>query len=155
MSRPSLLRWRPVSRRIDRARDGEDWIENRRAPQLDEAQFLLASLCEQLHERLQQDGTPPRTVINLTVARGHQAIRDDIGGLGEASPDQKNQCRESGLSQATPRLKPLIAFGEFFLQKLIAGPAQPKPLPWFAAVETLQREQDLARLTPQRGLVAA
>jgi len=45
------------------------WIENRRAPQPDEAQLLLAALCEQLHERLQQDGTPPRTVINLTAAQ--------------------------------------------------------------------------------------
>ena len=45
------------------------WIENRRAPQPDEAQLLLAALREQLHERLQQDGTPPRTVINLTAAQ--------------------------------------------------------------------------------------
>jgi len=45
------------------------WIGSRRAPQPDEAQLLLAALCEQLHERLQQDGTPPRTVINLTAAQ--------------------------------------------------------------------------------------
>jgi hypothetical protein len=49
------------------------WIERRRAvrdcqPQRDEVQLLLALLCEQMHERLQQDGTPPRTVINLTAA---------------------------------------------------------------------------------------
>ena len=49
------------------------WIEGRRAvrvrqPQPDEVHSLLALLCEQLHERLQQDGTPPRTVINLTAA---------------------------------------------------------------------------------------
>ena len=49
------------------------WIEGRRAvrvrqPQPDEVQALLALLCEQLHERLQQEGTPPRTVINLTAA---------------------------------------------------------------------------------------
>ena len=49
------------------------WIEGRRAvrerqPQPHEVQALLALLCEQLHERLQQDGTPPRTVINLTAA---------------------------------------------------------------------------------------
>jgi len=50
------------------------WIEGRRAvrerqPQPDEVQALLALLCEQLHERLQRDGTPPRPVINLTAAR--------------------------------------------------------------------------------------
>ena len=50
------------------------WIEGRRTvrerqPQPDEAQALLALLCEQLHERLQRDGTPPRPVINLTAAR--------------------------------------------------------------------------------------
>jgi len=49
------------------------WIEGQRAvrvrqPQPDEVQALLALLCEQLHERLQQEGTPPRTVINLTAA---------------------------------------------------------------------------------------
>ena len=76
MSRPSPLRWRPVPQPfatiegIDRAlATASDWIENRRAPQPDEAQLLLAALCEQLHERLQQDGTPPRTVINLTAAQ--------------------------------------------------------------------------------------
>ena len=44
-------------------------IENRHALQPDEAQLLLAALCEQLHERLEQDGTPPRTVINLTAGQ--------------------------------------------------------------------------------------
>jgi len=39
-----------------------------RQPQRDEVQALLALLCEQLHDRLQQDGMPPRTVINLTAA---------------------------------------------------------------------------------------
>jgi hypothetical protein len=29
-------------------------------------QQLLTLLCEHLHEHLQQDETPPRTVINLT-----------------------------------------------------------------------------------------
>jgi hypothetical protein len=43
------------------------WRADRRAqPQPDEAQLLLAALCEQLHERPEQDGTPPRAVINLT-----------------------------------------------------------------------------------------
>ena len=40
-----------------------------RQPQRDEVQQLLALLCERLHERLQQDGTPPRTVINLTAGQ--------------------------------------------------------------------------------------
>ena len=72
MSRPSPLRWRPVPQPfatiegIDRALHR---IENRHAPQPDEAQLLLAALCEQLHERLEQDGTPPRTVINLTAGQ--------------------------------------------------------------------------------------
>jgi hypothetical protein len=53
------------------------WIEGRRVvrerqPQLDEVQALLALLCEQLHERSQQDGTPPRTVINLTAGQWHE-----------------------------------------------------------------------------------
>ena len=50
-------------------------IENRRASQPDEAQLLLAALCEQLHERLEQDGTPPRTVINLTAGRWHEVTK--------------------------------------------------------------------------------
>jgi hypothetical protein len=58
------------------------WIEGRRAmsdrqPQRDEAQLLLAALCEQLHERLQQDGTPPRTVINLTAGQWHRSASDE------------------------------------------------------------------------------
>jgi hypothetical protein len=51
------------------------WIEARRAPQPDEAQLLLAALCEQLHERLQQDGTPPRAVINLTAGQWHEVTK--------------------------------------------------------------------------------
>jgi hypothetical protein len=51
------------------------WIENLRAPQPDEAQLLLAALCEQLHERLEQDGTPPRTVINLTAGQWHKVTK--------------------------------------------------------------------------------
>ena len=51
------------------------WIENLRAPQPDEAQLLLAALCEQLHERLEQDGTPPRTVINLTAGQWHEVTK--------------------------------------------------------------------------------
>ena len=61
---------------IDRAlATASDWIENRRAPQPDEAQLLLATLCEQLHERLQQDRTPPRTVINLTAGQWHEVTK--------------------------------------------------------------------------------
>ena len=46
------------------------WIEDRwdaRAARLerDEMQRLLTLLCEHLHEHLQQDEPPPRTVINL------------------------------------------------------------------------------------------
>ena len=46
-----------------------------RQPQRDEVQQLLALLCEQLHERLQQDGTPPRTVINLTAGQWHEVTK--------------------------------------------------------------------------------
>ena len=46
-----------------------------RQPQRDEAQALLALLCEQLHERLQRDGTPPRTVINLTAGQWHEVTK--------------------------------------------------------------------------------
>jgi len=42
-----------------------------------------------------------------------------------------------------------------FLRKSVASRSQPKPLPRLAAVETLQREQDLTRLPPKRGLIAA
>jgi predicted methyltransferase len=55
------------------------WIEDRREvrdqPQRDEVQLLLALLCEQMHERLQRDGTPPRTVINLTAGQWHEVIK--------------------------------------------------------------------------------
>jgi hypothetical protein len=56
------------------------WIEDRRAvrerqPQRDEVQLLLALLCEQLHEGLQQDGTPPRTIINLTAGQWHEVTK--------------------------------------------------------------------------------
>jgi hypothetical protein len=44
-------------------------------PQRDEAQVLLALLCEQLHDRLQRDGTPPRTVINLTAGQWHEVTK--------------------------------------------------------------------------------
>jgi hypothetical protein len=46
-----------------------------RQPQPDEAQLLLAALCEQLHERLEQTGTPPRTVINLTAGQWHEVTK--------------------------------------------------------------------------------
>jgi len=52
------------------------WRADRRAqPQRDEAQALLALLCEQLHERLQRDGTLPRTVINLTAGQWHEVTK--------------------------------------------------------------------------------
>ena len=57
------------------------WIEGRRCavrerqPQPDEVQALLALLCEQLHERLQQDDTPPRTVINLTAGQWREVSK--------------------------------------------------------------------------------
>ena len=52
------------------------WSEARRAardrqPQRDEAQLLLALLCE----RLQRDDTPPRTVINLTAEQWHEVTK--------------------------------------------------------------------------------
>ena len=58
-------------------RRGEFWLKRWRAdrraqPQRDEAQALL---CEQLHERLQRDGTPPRTVINLTAGQWHEVTK--------------------------------------------------------------------------------
>ena len=37
--------------------------------------LLLALLCERLHERLQQDGAPPRTVINLTAGQRHEVTK--------------------------------------------------------------------------------
>ena len=46
-----------------------------RRPQRDEVQQLLALLCEQLHERLQQDDTPPRTVINLTAGQWREVSK--------------------------------------------------------------------------------
>jgi hypothetical protein len=46
-----------------------------RQPQRDEVQQLLALLCERLHERLQQDGTPPSTVINLTPGQWHEVTK--------------------------------------------------------------------------------
>ena len=46
-----------------------------RQPQRVEVQQLLALLCERLHERLQQDGTPPRTVINLTAGQWHEVTK--------------------------------------------------------------------------------
>ena len=49
--------------------------ERDRQPQPDEAQALLALLCEQLHERLQQDDTPPRTVINLTAGQWREVSK--------------------------------------------------------------------------------
>jgi predicted nucleic acid-binding Zn ribbon protein len=56
------------------------WIEDRwnaRAAraQPDELRQLLTLLCEQLHERLQQDGTPPRIVINLTAGQWHDVTK--------------------------------------------------------------------------------
>jgi hypothetical protein len=46
-----------------------------RQPQRDEVQRLLALLCERLHERLQQDGTPRRTVINLTAGQWQEVTK--------------------------------------------------------------------------------
>ena len=66
---------------VDRAHEAAlHWIEDRRTvrdrqPQPDEAQLLLALLCEQLHERLERDGTPPRTVINLTAGQWHEVTK--------------------------------------------------------------------------------
>jgi hypothetical protein len=48
------------------------WRAMRERPsQRDEVQQLLALLCE----RLQQDGTPPRTVINLTAGQWHEVTQ--------------------------------------------------------------------------------
>ena len=46
-----------------------------RQPQRDEVQQLLALLCERLHERLERDGTPPRTVINLTAGQWQEVTQ--------------------------------------------------------------------------------
>jgi hypothetical protein len=56
------------------------WIEGRRTvrarqPQPDKAQALLTLLCEQMHDRLQRDDTPPRTVINLTAGQWHEVTK--------------------------------------------------------------------------------
>ena len=50
-------------------------VHNQVQPQRDEVQQLLALLCERLHERLQQDGTPPRTVITLTAGQWHEVTK--------------------------------------------------------------------------------
>jgi hypothetical protein len=44
----------------------EQWDARAARPQPGEMQQLLTLLCEHLHDQLQQDETPPRTVINLT-----------------------------------------------------------------------------------------
>jgi hypothetical protein len=59
------------------------WIEDRwnartARAQPDEVQALLALLCERLHERLRQDGTPPRTVIHLTAGQWHQVTKRQV-----------------------------------------------------------------------------
>ena len=46
-----------------------------RRPQRDEVQQLLALLCERLPERLERDGAPPRTVINLTSGQWHEVTK--------------------------------------------------------------------------------
>jgi N-acetylglutamate synthase/N-acetylornithine aminotransferase len=46
-----------------------------RQSQRDEVQQLLALLCERLHEQLERDGTPPRTVINLTAGQWHEVSK--------------------------------------------------------------------------------
>jgi hypothetical protein len=56
------------------------WIDDRwnartARAQPDEVQLLLALLCEQLHERLEREPTPPRTVINLTAGRWHEVTK--------------------------------------------------------------------------------
>jgi hypothetical protein len=52
------------------------WRADRRAqPQPDEAQLLLAALCEQLHERLEREPTQPRTVIKLTSGQWHEVTK--------------------------------------------------------------------------------
>jgi hypothetical protein len=38
-------------------------------------QQLLMLLCEHLHEQLQQDETPPRTVITLTAGQSHEVSK--------------------------------------------------------------------------------
>jgi hypothetical protein len=56
------------------------WIENRSAPQPDEAQLLLAALCEQVHERLQAGrhaAAHRHQPDGGTMAGGHQAMTDD------------------------------------------------------------------------------
>jgi hypothetical protein len=66
-----------VVKLIDRALH---WIEDRwdargARPQRDEMQQLLMLLCEHLHEHLEQEETPPRTVINLTAGRSHEVSK--------------------------------------------------------------------------------
>jgi hypothetical protein len=62
--------------------------ERDRQPEPDEAQALLAQLCEQLYERLQQEGTPPRTVINLTAGQWHKVTK-------QPTTSKKNEHRNS------------------------------------------------------------
>ena len=81
-----------------------------RRPQRDEVQQLLALLCERLPERLERDGAPPRTVINLTagqMAGGQQAMTDDIGLRLRRLPLQplgRHQRRRSAMIFCCPIL---------------------------------------------------
>ena len=68
---PTALVW--IRRRLFWLRR---WRADRRAqPQLDEAQLLLAALCEQLHERLEREPTQPRTVIDLTAGQWQEVTK--------------------------------------------------------------------------------
>jgi hypothetical protein len=53
----------------------DQWNARAARAQPDEVRQLLTLLCEQLHDRLQPDGTPPRTVINLTAGQWHEVTK--------------------------------------------------------------------------------
>jgi len=78
--------------------------ERDRQPQPDEAQALLALLCEQLHERLQQDDTPPRTVINLTAGQwqGQPLKQSREGGVKWQSDELMRIVRNGSNGDTTP-----------------------------------------------------
>jgi hypothetical protein len=71
-------------------------------PQRDEMQQLLTLLCEQLP--LQQDETPPRTVINLTAEQSHEVSKPML----TAGCQPRAQATPSGL-HSLPSVRSSIA----------------------------------------------
>jgi hypothetical protein len=99
-----------------------------------------------------ETGAPHRLGAALTYARRYAlfALVGIAGGLDAPICPLQDYLRKTkrargGLNKAR--------LDQTSLQSN-SNPAGP-PLPWLAAVETLQREQDPTSLTPKRGLIAA